>query len=286
MMKNNAAVGKAKRLGRLISPDSGKCVIVPLDDSLLSGPALGLERLEPKIRDIVSEHPDAILGFPGLFRNYAQEFAGIPSILNVTASTIRSCHTRKTLVSSIDVALRLGADAVAVHVNIGSTYETEMLHTLGVVAEQCDVAGMPLMAIMYPRSEVADGDENFLDLKENAPEQYTELVSHAARIGMELGADLIKTQYTGCPDSFRIVVDACGGIPIIAAGGPTVEIEQMLEAAAGIVSAGGTGVSFGRNIFGREDAAAALRALRLVVHQGTPPEQAMSDSCQREPPQR
>ena len=285
-MRSNAAVGKAKRLRRLISPDSGKCVIVPLDDSLLSGPALGLERLEPKIRDIVSQHPDAILGFPGLFRNYARELAGIPSILNITASTIRSCHTRKTLVGSIDGALRLGADAVAVHVNIGSTYETEMLHRLGVVAEQCDVAGMPLMAIMYPRSEAEEGDENFLDLKKNAPEQYTQLVSHAARIGVELGADLIKTQYTGSPDSFRTVVDACGAIPIIAAGGPKVGVQQMLEAAAGVISGGGAGVSFGRNIFGRKDSAAALRALRLVVHEDTAPEQAMTDSCERQPAER
>ncbi len=285
-MRSNAAVGKAKRLRRLMSPDSGKCVIVPLDDSLLTGPTQGLAQLEPKIRDLVSQHPDAVLGFPGLFRNYAQELAGIPSILNITASTIRSCHTRKTLVGSVDVALRLGADAVAVHVNIGSAYETEMLRTLGVVAEQCDAAGMPLMAIMYPRSEAADGDENFVDLKENAPEQYAQLVAHAARIGMELGADLIKTQYTGCPASFRTVVDACGAVPIIAAGGPKVEVQQMLEAAAGVVSAGGAGVSFGRNIFSREDAAVALRALKLVVHQGTPPEQAMTDFCQRQAAQR
>ena len=285
-MTNYASVGKAKRLGRLISPNSGKCVIVPLDDSLLSGPALGLEQLEPKIRDIVSQHPDAILGFPGLFRNYAEVLAGTPAIVNLTASTVRSCHTRKTLVGSVEGALRLGADAVAVHVNIGSKYETEMLHALGAVAEQCDVAGMPLMAIMYPRSESAEGDENFLDLRENAPDQYTQLVSHAARIGMEMGADLIKTPYTGCPDSFRSVVDACGGIPIIAAGGPKVEIQKMLEVAAGVVSAGGAGVSFGRNIFSREDAGAALRALRRVVHEGTPPEQAMTDSCHRRSGQR
>ena len=92
---------------------------------------------------------------------------------------------------------------------------------------------------------------------------------------MELGADLVKTQYTGCADSFRTVVDACSPIPVVAAGGPKVDLQHMLELAAGVVSAGGAGVSFGRNIFSREDAAAALRALKLVVHQGMPPEQAI-----------
>ena len=280
-MGSFAAVGKATRLARLLAHDSHKCVLVPLDDSLLAGPFQGLEQLDRKIRDIVSQQPDAILGFPGLFRNFAEGLAGIPSIVNLTASTIRSSHPRKTIVSTVETALRLGADAVAVHANIGSSYETEMLHALGTIAAECDAAGMPLMAIMYPRSEAATGDENFLTLKENSPERYTQLVSHAARIGVELGADLVKTQYTGCADSFRRVVDACSPIPVIAAGGPKVEVQQMLEAAAGVVSAGGAGVSFGRNIFSRKDAATALHALKLVVHQGIPPDRALTDFRER-----
>lgn len=279
-MESYAAVGKATRLARLMAHDSRKCVLVPLDDSLLAGPFQGLEQLEGKIRDIVSEQPDAILGFPGLFRNFADRLTGIPSIVNLTASTIRSSHTRKTVVSTVETALRLGTDAVAVHANIGSTYETEMLRALGTIATECDAVGMPLMAIMYPRSEAADGDENYVSLKEHTPEQYTQLVAHAARIGVELGADLVKTQYTGSADSFRTVVDACSPIPVIAAGGPKVDVQHMLEAAAGIVAAGGAGVSFGRNIFSRKDAAMALRALKLVVHQRMPPERAMADSCQ------
>ncbi len=101
-MRTNTAVGKATRLARLMATDSGKCVIVPVDDSLLAGPVQGLERLEPKIQDIVSGQPDAIMGFPGLFRNFAKECAGIPRILNLTASTVRSCHTRKTVVGHVE----------------------------------------------------------------------------------------------------------------------------------------------------------------------------------------
>lgn len=239
---------------------------MPLDDSLLAGPTNGLEELDGKVRKIISTDPNAVIGFHGLFRNFADIIGDTPSILNLTASTTRSMHTRKTLIGSLELAIMLGVEAVAVHVNISSRFETEMLKNFGDISVECSRVGIPLVGIMYPRTEHPDGnDNNYCDLKQSDRKTYAELVAHTARIGVELGADIIKTQYTGDSESFTKVVDACKPIPVLVAGGKCVDTLQMLTNAEGAVSAGGGGISFGRNIFSRENPAPYIEAVKKVV---------------------
>jgi fructose-bisphosphate aldolase/2-amino-3,7-dideoxy-D-threo-hept-6-ulosonate synthase len=261
-----SAAGKRRRLARLLSPDTGKTVIVPIDDSLIFGPASGLEQPDSKLNKIIAAEPEAILAFPGIFRrNLALGKTGL--ILNLTASTIRSHHTRKVQVGAVEQAIQLGADAVAVHVNIGSKYESEMLAILGAVARQADHFGLALLAIMYPRTETNGGDDNYENLQKENPREYSALVAHAARVATDLGADLIKTKYTGSPDSFRPVVDGCSPVPVVVAGGPVSSPRHMLNVAHEVVLAGGAGVSFGRNVFTRINPGSFISAVRAVVHQ-------------------
>jgi len=77
-----------------------------------------------------------------------------------------------------------------------------MLRAMGEVVRECEASGMPLLAIMYPRSESSAGDNNYDDLKRDDPKQYSQLVAHAARVAADLGADIIKTKYTGDPKRF------------------------------------------------------------------------------------
>ena len=273
-------LGKLRRLRRLFHREGSRIVLVPLDDSLISGPQMGLEFLGAKLEKILRASPDAIMGFPGLFRNHGDLLANIPAILNITASTSRSHHTRKTLVGTVMQALRLGVEAIAVHVNISSRFEPEMLAILGSVASEADNSGLPLMAIMYPRTEGADKDDNYTELRKENPKQYAGLVAHAARVGVELGADIIKTQYTGDPESFHSVVEACLPIPVIIAGGPALPMESMLQMAFGSIRAGGSGVSFGRNVFSRVHPVAYIDALKSIVHDNMTPTEAIELSKQ------
>ncbi len=256
-----------KKLNRIFSNPSRKLVIVPLDDSLLAGPINGLENLKEKILNILSAKPDAVMGFQGLFKNYYREIGRTPTILNLTGSTTRNTHTRKALIGSLELATIIGVEAIAVHVNISSKYETEMLKILGIVSTQCHLNGMPLMAIMYPRTENKDGSDNNYDtMKVDKNKEYTELVAHSVRVGVEFGADIIKTQYTGDSESFSKIVDAANPIPIIIAGGPKVGIKKMLDNAEGAVKAGGAGISFGRNIYTRKDTVPFINAVKEIVH--------------------
>jgi DhnA family fructose-bisphosphate aldolase class Ia len=262
-------------LRRIFSHDSSRAVIVPLDDSLLSGPKNGLESIKPKLTEIVGAEPDGIIGFQGLFTRFGDLVKNLPGVLNLTASTTLGSHTRKVLVGTVELALRLGLDAVAVHVNISSRYEPEMISNLSRVIQKCTEFDVPVIGIMYPRRENEDDtDDNYEGLKTTDHSAYVNMVAHAARIGMELGADVIKTQYTGDPDSFAKVVEACSPIPVIIAGGPVMAPLKMLEVAAGAVCAGGGGVSFGRNIFSRKNPKPYITALKKVVLEKVAPEEA------------
>lgn len=263
-------VGLERRLWRLLP--GGRAVIVPVDDSLIFGPAAGLEEVGPKVALIARARPDAILAFPGVFKAHAAALLHVGGIVNLTASTVHSEHTWKAVVGSVELALQLGVEAVAVHVNVTSSHERDMLRTLGAVARECEHLGVPLMAIMYPRRGTRSGpDDNYDQMQLDDLPAFTRLVAHSARIGVDLGANLIKTKYTGTPDSFADVVAACRPVPVIVAGGPVRTPLEMLQIAGNVVTAGGAGVSFGRNTFGKNDPGPFIAALRAVVHENLPP---------------
>lgn len=274
-MNSNSAVGKSKRLSRLFDSKSGRTVIVPIDDSLIFGPYDGLADLSTKVKEIAEAKPNGVLAFSGVFREFSQLLLGIGGIINLTASTVHSTHTRKVMVGDVHGSLSLDPEAIGVHVNVTSRYEAEMLNNLGLVSKECDSLGIPLLAIMYPRKEVDGGDENYNDMKKTNPDEYSKLISHCVRIAADLGADLIKTQFTGSSRSFERVVKACWPIPVVVAGGPQVHPNEMMKNAYAAIEGGATGVSFGRNVFNRADSRKFISALKEIVHNGLPPSKAV-----------
>ncbi|WP_285684492.1 hypothetical protein [Actinoplanes sp. NBRC 103695] len=159
--------------------------MLPFDDDLINGPSDGLKDPIGRIHE-ASGHVDAILGYRRLFDDCARADIATPFVLNLSASTVHRDHTNKVLAGSVGSGLRAGCDAVAVHVNVSSKFESSMLAALGAVGEECDQAGMPLLAIMYPRREDNGRDDNYMDLKERDNGAYTELIQHCVRIGVEL----------------------------------------------------------------------------------------------------
>lgn len=260
-----------RRLERILDNDTGRMVFIALDDGLLDGPVAGLADQRDKVKQIVDGGADSILGFKGLLTQQYPFLKRTGVILNLTASSKHYHHTEKVLIGSVEEALRLGADGVAVHVNVTSRYQPEMLKMLGMVSEKCYEWGVPLMALMYPRREkwTDNGwsDDNYVELKRDRPDEYALLVAEAARIGVELGADIIKTQYTGSPETFSKVVGACGDVPVIIAGGPKVEPKEILQNVYDAIQAGGKGVCIGRNAFSRDDTQYFVKALRAIVHE-------------------
>jgi DhnA family fructose-bisphosphate aldolase class Ia len=136
-----------------------------------------------------------------------------------------------------------------------------MLNDLGDVGRVAMEWGMPLLAMMYTRGPKVKSE---YDVK---------LVKHAARVGAELGADIVKVVYTGSAESFREVVDGCF-VPVVIAGGEKMgNDEDISEMVKGAMAAGGAGVSIGRNVFQHKDPEKIVQVISRIVHKGAEAEE-------------
>ena len=216
----------------------------------------GIIDIDKTVESISQGGADAILMHKGIVeqghRGYGKD---IGLIVHLSASTSLAPNpNNKVIVTSVEKAIQLGADAVSVHVNLGSETESEMLQELGEISETCSYWGIPLLAMMYPRGQKVENEHD------------VELVKHAARVGSELGVDIVKTNYTGDPDSFKEVVEGAL-VPVVIAGGPKVDTdEELLQMVKDSIEVGGAGVAFGRNLFQAENPGKITRAISEVVH--------------------
>ncbi len=243
---------KEKRMSRIL--EDGKAVIVPMDHGVSSGPIQGLENMDEIVRKVDEAGATAVVLHKGIIKSL-KRVPGCGIIMHLSASTEFSLDTNnKVQVGSVKEAIRLGADAVSVHINIGGNEkEPEMLQILGKVAEGCEFCDMPLLAMMYPRGKNV---KDSLDPK---------AVSLVARVGAELGADIIKTVYTGDVETFKKVTEGCP-VPVVIAGGPKcVNEREVLEMVKGAMDAGAVGVSLGRNVFQHKDPKKIVRALAAII---------------------
>ncbi|RLI81518.1 MAG: fructose-bisphosphate aldolase [Archaeoglobales archaeon] len=243
-------MSKKRRLKRFLK--DGRTVMVPMDHGV-SKPISGLEEIERIIREI-DGIVDAIVLHKGVAKSigYVEEME-CALIVHLSASTCLREPNEKVLVGSVEKAIKLGAEGVSIHVNIGSKTERDQLRDLGIVSEVCDDWGMPLLAMVYARGE---------GLNERDPE----LVKHCVRIAYELGADVVKTAYTGNVESFSEVVEFAE-IPIVIAGGSKKGESEILREVAEAISAGACGVAIGRNVFQHKNPRAMANALRKIVHE-------------------
>lgn len=249
-------IGKKIRLERIINRHTGRTVIAPMDHGVSNGPMKGIIDIDKTVESISQGGADAILMHKGIVeqghRGYGKD---IGLIVHLSASTSLAPNpNNKVIVTSVEKAIQLGADAVSVHVNLGSETESEMLQELGEISETCSYWGIPLLAIMYPRGQKVENEHD------------VELVKHAARVGSELGVDIVKTNYTGDPDSFKEVVEGAL-VPVVIAGGPKVDTdEELLQMVKDSIEVGGAGVAFGRNLFQAENPGKITKAISEVVH--------------------
>ena len=260
------SLGKTIRLERILNRKTQRAIIVPMDHGVSVGPIDGIIDMRETIVDMANSGADAVLMHKGLVRcGHRASGRDVCLIVHLCASTSLSpLSNSKTLVGTVEEAVRLGADGVSVHVNLGDTNEREMLADLGRVARSADEWGMPLLAMVYARGPRVDNEFD------------PAVVAHCARVGVELGADVVKVPYTGDMESFSDVVSACC-IPVVIAGGPRTEsTRQFLEMVDNSLKAGGSGLSVGRNVFQHPRRTRLVQALRGLVHENMPLEQALA----------
>lgn len=259
-------LGKRIRMERIINRNTGNTVIVPMDHGISVGPIPGLIDMKEAIAQVAKGGANAIVEHKGMVaEGHRGTGRDVGLIIHLSASTGLSTQPNaKTLVCTVEEAIKLGADAVSIHVNLGNGQEKEMLYDFGRVSNDARLWGLPLLAMIYPRGE-------------NIKDEYdVDAVKHAARLGAELGADLVKVSYTGSSESFREVIDGCS-VPVVIAGGPKMDSDKdILEMVKGAIDAGGAGVSIGRNVFQHSDPTKMVQAISSLVHDGGDVAQALT----------
>jgi len=259
-------IGKKIRMERIIDRNSGKTVIIPMDHGVTVGPLAGLSNMKETIRSVARGKANAIIIHKGLVETAIRNRGEMGLILHLSAGTQMAIDPNsKTLICTVEEAIKLGADAISIHINLGTEKERSMLGDFGSVSKVAMEWGMPLLAMIYVKTNRVK-DEN--DVK---------TVKHAARLGAELGADIVKVPYTGSPGSFREVVEGCF-VPVVIAGGEKTKRDRdILEMVKGAMVAGGAGVSIGRNVFQHKDPSKIVRAICKIVHHGSTIEEGLKE---------
>lgn len=264
--------GKSIRLERILNPRTERMVIIPMDHGVSMGPINGIDKIRDAVSAASSGGADAVVLHKGMVKAISSVFnPELALIIHLSASTSLSpTPLKKSLVSTVEEAVKLGADCVSVHVNIGNSHEKEMLKDLSKVAREAEDWGIPLLAMMYPRGERVKNEYD------------PRLVAHAARLGAELGADIVKVSYTGDPESFRKVVESTP-VPVVIAGGPKMDSDQeVLKMVQEAMDAGAKGTSIGRNVFQHPFPALMCKAISSIVHENKTVEEALEILWQRE----
>ncbi|WP_117213848.1 2-amino-3,7-dideoxy-D-threo-hept-6-ulosonate synthase [Allorhizocola rhizosphaerae] len=255
-MLANDTWGKTLRLARLSRHADSRMFIVPMDHSVTNGPIMPAHAYARMLDSLAGCGVDAVVMHKGRLRYLQPDlFTRMALIVHLSASTAHGPDPdAKVLVGTVEEALRRGADAVSLHVNMGSAQERRQLRDLGTVAEAADRCGIPVMAMMYPRGpKIADAHD-------------PELVAHAATIAVDLGADIVKTVYTGSTSTMADVVRSCPAPIVVAGGPPLADRDAILTHVRAVRAAGAAGVAMGRNVFQADNPAAVADAVAAVVH--------------------
>ena len=244
--------GKTRRLNRIFVGEKQRCLLSPLDHGGWLGPVRGLDRPRWIVEQVVAGGANAILASPGFLRATAASIPpSVAVVLRVSLTAgLSKQSTQETPIASVNTALQMDADAVAVSVFFGRDGDIEIYTWLANLIQACGPYGLPVLAEMMP----PEG------------ELYkAEAIAHAARIGRESGADIIKTNYCGNVDEFRQVV-ASVPIPIIVAGGTKQANDPgVVSFAHDAVSAGAAGVAIGRRVWQSDNPREVTRQIHQVL---------------------
>jgi len=250
-----------RRLNHIFRPD-GRAFIVAFDHGMIDGPAKGMEQPAETLKKIAKGGADAILTSYGTALRFAKEIEPLGLILRMDGGGTKLGKMGPgSQFYTIEDAIRIGADAIAVSAFPGSAEEEDSLRTLAKVIGDAHKWGIPVMGEMVPGG--FDSPDHM---------RTAESISIAARIGAELGSDWVKIPHA---DPFEVVTSTCY-VPAVILGGAKKGSERgMLEKIRSALDVGAKGVAIGRNIFQADDPQAMTAAVAALIHENVSVDEAM-----------
>lgn len=257
-----STIGKNVRLKRILGNGDGRALIFAFDHGVEHGPKdFPPEHIDARtiIGKVVEAGVDAIMTTKGIALYTWNIWAGrTPLILKVTGKTSlrpKEAQFLQSPIAMVEDAVAFGADGVAATIYWGSLLEDLMIKRFVHVVRKCQIYGLPVLMLAYPRGPT---------IKDRTD---PEIVRYASRAGAELGADMIKTHYTGSKETFQEVIKATP-VPVLMSGGAKAERpEDFLKIVKIVMEAGAAGVVVGRNIFQSKNPQGMVKAIMKIVHE-------------------
>jgi len=248
---------KHVHLGKLVK--GGKILILAMDQGMEHGPRdFNDKNINPEyVCDIACK--GGFTGFAiqkGIAKHYKENYSGkVPLILKLNGRTsiVPKDEIYSSQIASVKEAAALGADAVGYTIYVGSPREADMFRDFGRIQEEADDYGLPTVVWAYPRG------------KHVPDEKSVEMVSYAARVALELGADVVKINYPGSVEGMKKVVAAAGRTKVISAGGSKQPDAEFLAKVKDIVAGNGSGLAVGRNVWQNDNPMKISKELGKII---------------------
>jgi len=257
-----AMLGKEIRMSRLVNPVSNKMMAITVDHATSRGiaPMTGIQDVQSAIDKIILGKPDAMTMTKGIAERCMYQHAGKVSILMKISNYSPVAPTKDTIFGTVDEAIRMGADAVSMGCMTLGDFQGEQFEAIGRVAGEWMRKGMPLIGHVYPKGESVPADKR----------TAWENIAYCVRSACELGMDIVKTTYTGDPDSMAKAI-ACvpSSFRVVIQGGDSCKtLDDYLEMTREAMDCGVGGVTMGRFVWDYKDVTALVIALRYMIHHG------------------
>lgn len=260
-------LGKQVHLNRLIKHPSGKFVGITVDHAIARGVIEnpGLIPIHETVRKVAEGQPDAITMQKGIAEKVFGPYAGkIPFLLKSTS--FAPYHMNIDVpTADVEEAIRLGADGISIGIVVGGPEQREQIAHLAKISKQAASLGLPLICHAYNRGS-----------EEKNPKS-TEAVAYAVRVAVELGADIVKTNWNGSAAAFEKVVQSVPSPAkvVLAGGAPGSSLESYFKMTEEAMSIGVDGVTYGRFVFDDPKPVAVISAIKAMVYDGKSAKEAL-----------
>ena len=249
--------GTARRVARIFAED-GRGLVVAFDHGLGGANHGGMAQPGRTLDELIAGGADAMLTTVGLAHRYQDKLARVGLVVNLDLCT---GHEE----SAVREATLLGADMGKFIFTPFSKDVPDSLSRTGHLVAVCHAWGLPLMVEPIPVS--------FEETSAHTPEN----IGQATKMACEVGADVIKMQYTGDPESFRQIVSTLYR-PVVVLGGPHRNDDRgLLQMVRDTIDGGAVGITIGRNIWNHERPGHMVAAIRAILHEDASVETAMRE---------
>ncbi|MCA9485389.1 MAG: hypothetical protein KC506_00930 [Nanoarchaeota archaeon] len=238
----------------------GKAIYLAYDQGIEHGPTdFNDKNVDPSyIIEIAQKGRfNAVIFQKGIAEKYKAEIkkSGVPLIVKLNGKTsLRKGDPYSTQLCTVKEAIKLGATAVGYTIYIGSTFESKMLKEFETIQREAHAKGLPVITWIYPRGSGTKGRSE------------KELLAYACRVGLEIGADIVKVHWNGKNvKDLQWAVKSAGKTKVVIAGGSKISEEKLLKQTKDAIYSNCIGLAIGRNVWQNKNPLEITKKLKKTI---------------------